>query len=210
MVADAFGRVVTDGWGSASTGGAYALGGLAANFDVNGAAGTIVLPTASSTRTASLPVSARDVDVTVTVRTDKVATGSGQYIYVVSRRQPSGAEYRTMLKLAANGTVDVRPLLFTGTAESAVAPAVTIPGLTRTTATNLRLRTQITGANPTTIRIRAWPTTVAEPTTWSITATDSTAALQVTGTLGLLAYLSSSTTNAPVLLTVDDYTVTIP
>ena len=34
---------------------------------------------------------------------------------------------------------------------------------------------------------------------------DSTAALQVTGTLGLLAYLSSSTTNAPVLLTVDDY-----
>ena len=148
--------------------------------------------------------------MTVTVRTDKVATGSGQYIYVVSRHQPSGAEYRSQIRLPAGGAVQVQASRVSGTAETAIGNLVTVPGLTVTPNAPLQLRTQVTGTNPTTIRIRAWPTTVAEPTTWNITATDSTAALQVTGTLGLLAYLSSSTTNAPVLLTVDDYTVTIP
>ena len=155
-------------------------------------------------------MSARDVDVTVTVRTDKVATGSGQYIYAASRRQASGAEYRSMLKLAPSGAVEVLAVRFTGTTESAIGSAATIPGLTRTPTTTVRMRTQITGVNPTTIRIRAWPSTAVEPTTWNVTATDSTAGLQATGTLGLRAYLASGTTNAPILLTLDDYNVTIP
>jgi hypothetical protein len=85
-----------------------------------------------------------------------------------------------------------------------------VAGLTRTPTTTLLLRTEVTGANPTTIRIRTWPSTQAEPTTWNVTTTDATVGLQAAGGVGLRAYLASGTTNAPVLLTVDDYRVMTP
>ena len=43
----------------------------------------------------------------------------------------------------------------------------------------------MTGASPTTIRIRAWVDGTTEPTTWTYTGTDSVAALQAPGGVGL-------------------------
>ena len=81
-------------------------------------------------------------------------------------------------------------------------------GLTHTAGAFIRLRAQVSGTNPTTIRIRAWADGTTEPTTWQYTATNSVAALQAAGGVGLQAYLSSATTNAPVLVTFDDFLVT--
>ena len=49
-----------------------------------------------------------------------------------------------------------------------------------------------------------WPANTSEPTAWRTTATDSTAAAQVAGAVGLSSHLSSSVTNAPVVLRLDD------
>src|SRR5687768_861230 len=43
-VLDTFARSVTDGFGSADTGGAYSLVGTATNFDVAGGYGTVSIP----------------------------------------------------------------------------------------------------------------------------------------------------------------------
>ena len=47
-----------------------------------------------------------------------------------------------------------------------------------------------------------------EPTTWQYTATNSVAALQAPGGVGIRTYLSGATTNAPVLFSYDDFLVT--
>ena len=83
-----------------------------------------------------------------------------------------------------------------------------MPGLTHTPGTFIRVRAQLTGTNPTTIRIRAWARPATEPTTWQYTATNWPPPSRPPGGVGLQTYLSSATTNAPVLVTFDDFLVT--
>ncbi len=54
----------------------------------------------------------------------------------------------------------------------------------------------------TTVRLKVWPAGQPEPAAWQTTATDTTAALQAPGAVGIGAYLSSSATNAPVTVRV--------
>ena len=72
----------------------------------------------------------------------------------------------------------------------------------------IRVRAQFSGASPTTIRIRAWADGSPEPGTWNYTVTNSAAGLQAPGGVGLRAYIGGTTTNAPVLVTFDDFLVT--
>jgi hypothetical protein len=44
-----------------------------------------------------------------------------------------------------------------------------------------------------------------QPTTWQLTATDSVAALQKAGSLGLTPYVSSGSTVSPVTIRVSDF-----
>ena len=50
---------------------------------------------------------------------------------------------------------------------------------------------------------RLWPASGTEPSTWLVSRTDSTAALQVAGSVGLRAYSSSTTTNNPITVAFD-------
>jgi hypothetical protein len=60
------------------------------------------------------------------------------------------------------------------------------------------------GGAATAIRLKVWPANGSEPTAWQTTATDTTAALQTTGAVGLSSYLSGRVTNSPVVLRLDD------
>ena len=68
--------------------------------------------------------------------------------------------------------------------------------------------TDISGASPTTLRLRAWADGSAEPATWQYTATNAAAGLQTAGAVGLRAYTGSSVSNGPITLTFDDFRVT--
>ena len=72
----------------------------------------------------------------------------------------------------------------------------------------IRVRAQVSGTSPTTIRIRAWADGSPEPGTWAYTVTNSVAELQAPGGVGLRAYIGGTTTNAPVLVTFDNFLVT--
>src|SRR4051794_22316641 len=65
-----------------------------------------------------------------------------------------------------------------------------------------------TGANPTTIRARAWKPGATEPTTWQVSTTDSTRSLQTAGSVGIGSYLSAGTTSGPIAGTSDDFAAT--
>ena len=76
--------------------------------------------------------------------------------------------------------------------ETILKSDVVVAGLTYTPGTPLRLRFQATGTNPTVLRTRVWRLGAAEPTTWTVSITDATAALQAAGGVGIMGYLSGS------------------
>jgi hypothetical protein len=169
------------------------LAGSASNFAVNGSKGTIVTPTKSVQQFVHLgSASARDVDYSVetSLPASINAKGSkGLFSSLVLRHQASGANYQVGLFLTGTGKVLIRGQTNTGT--SVFADADT--GLTFTPGDTFILRVQAEGANPTTIRAKVWRAGAAEPSAWMVTATNSTAALQTAGTLGIRTLNSAST-----------------
>ena len=207
---DVFERTVSGGWGSADIGGPYTGTGSAANFTVTGGTGQMTLPAAGATRAQYLAgLAQRDVDIRFRVAADKLAQGgNGQFVYAVARRIGAGNEYSAKLRIASDGRLYVNVSRFSNGAETVLGSVIQVPNVTLTPGAALWLRMTVIGADPTTIRIKAWADGTAEPSTWLITLTDSFASLQVQGGVGLRGYLGGQATNAPVLLSFDDYAVT--
>lgn len=201
-------------------GGAYSLLGPISDFGVNGSAGTMLLRAAGTTRTALLPdVSARDVDVRFRTQTDKLVTGTnGVYADFVARRVSNSLEYRGKLQFRPDGELYLHATRVVNGVETTLTPqagfplAVRVPGLLYQHRPNARfwVRGQVVGANPTTIRLKAWADGQAEPAAWQYSATDSTADLQTAGAVGLRAYLAAGSTNAPVKVSFEDFLMQAP
>jgi len=207
LAADQFDRTVSSGWGSADTGGAYTIQGTAANYTVGAREGNIVVPNAGITRSAILgSVSARDIDVVFQVKTDKAAAGGAYFVYAVTRRNGNN-EYRPRLTLNANGTVSVHAGVVINNSESSIGSPVTVAGLSHTPGGFIYLRAEVTGANPTTIRVKAWSNHQYERDDWQYTGTNSASELQTAGAVGLRTYVGSQVSNAPVTFSFADYEV---
>ncbi|MGS0685683.1 PKD domain-containing protein [Nakamurella sp. GG22] len=206
IAADAFARTVATGWGTAETGGNW---GTSAGFSVTGNSGKLALTAKGQTRTNVLSgVSARDVDATLDVALDKVADGSGtQFSYLV--RRTTGGDYHLKLRYAATGSVTVSAAKLVGTTETLLSSA-TISGLTYTPNQVLKLRFQAVGAGSTALKAKVWKGSDAEPSAWLVSATDSEPTLQTAGSIGVVSYLTSTSTSAPVTVSIDNLKVTAP
>jgi len=200
LAKDDFGRTVTGGWGSADTGGAWSLTSGASKFSVSGGTGKVTLA-AGQGYTASLPsVSSADTDLTVSVGIDQAATGGGQYVSAIGRLVSTGNDYRAKVRVLSTGVTVYLARTVGGT--ETVLSTTTVSGLTVSPGEVLQLRVQVTGNGTTTIRAKAWKG-ATEPTSWTSSTTDTTAALQGAGAVGLYTYLSGSTTNGPVVFSYD-------
>ncbi|WP_199424740.1 PKD domain-containing protein [Actinotalea solisilvae] len=211
FAADAFGRTVATGLGTADVGGVWRVSGSTTQYAVASGAAQLKFSTAGRTLDAALPdATSAGTDLALAVSTDKPVTGGGVYLTVGTRRVAGIGEYRANVRLRTNGVVALGLARTAGSTETAlVAPAV-VPGLTLGTGEQLLVRTQAVGAGPTTLRARVWRAGTPEPTTWQVSVTDATAGLQAAGSVGLNAYLSSSTTNAPFTVRVDDLVARTP
>lgn len=200
---DTFARTSTSGWGTAATGGTWTHVGTATDYRTGGGVAKQTITSAGSTRTSTLAaVSSTSADVAVTVNVDKAQTGSGTYVSVVGR-QVGSTSYSARLRYLADGTVQLAAMRG-ATALSAVDLGAVAPY------EQLRVRLQVTGTSPTTVRARAWRAGTTEPSTWQVTAEDADAALQKAGSLALGSYLSSTVTNAPLAVMYRDLVATAP
>jgi hypothetical protein len=206
-VSDPFSRTATDKWGTITTGGRYTISAKVANYDVAGGVGMMALANGANRSAILGAISARDVDISFRVATNKVGAGDLQFAYALARVVGT-SEYRVKLRLPADGTVLVQASSVTAGVETPISKGVTVPGLTHTAGSFIRVRAQVTGSNPTTIRMRAWVDGGAEPQNWQYSVTNSAAATQVSGAVGLRAYLGTATTNGPVVFSFDDLLVT--
>jgi PKD repeat protein len=199
---DAFSRTTSNGWGSATVGGAWTVNSAAA-FSVDGSAGLISLG-AGQTRSAALAgVSAQDVDARALFSSASVANGGGVHFNYQVHKTTAG-EYRLKLRISSAGVVTVSLAKLVGTTETLLVNR-SLGGYTHTAGGKLQLHlvTSTTGG-VTTLNANVWPNGTAEPSGWFVTTTDSQAELQAAGQVGVLTYLSGSTTNVPVVVSVDD------
>lgn len=207
FASDSFDRTVDNGLGTADVGGAWSTSGSSSDFSVAQQAAAVRLGAARSQRSCWLgSVSSTDTDLRLTLSLDKVPNGSGAYLDVVGRRVGTNNEYRARMVMSASGRIVVQLTALKGSSSpTAIANPVTLPSsIGYSAGSQLNVRMQVTGTSPTTVRLKVWPATDSEPTDWQTSGTDSTAALQNPGGVGLTAYLSSSVTNSPVTVRMSD------
>ena len=200
LAQDAFTRTVSTGWGTADVGGAWTSTGLASRFSVDGQQGRHTLVAGATNVSSVNAVSSTSTEVRVVVGADKVPTGSGAFVHVQGRRATATDYYGARIRLQADGSVQLHVTRGNG---STVA-GVVVPGLTFAAGDRLQVRLQVDGVSPTTVRAKVWKVGSAEPASWQTSMTDSTASLQVPGSVGLGTYLFGSVTNGPIVFGFDD------
>ena len=206
LASDAFERTVASGFGTADTGGPWTGLGTPGAVSVSGGAGRIALADPTGSGGGYLGgVSTTDADVTVTVATDKEGTGNGVYFWTLGRRVTGVGEYRARIRLRPSGVVSLQlSRTDAAQAETAIVAEQTVSGLTYAPGRPLRLRMQVTGTSPTTLKAKVWAAGATEPD-WQLTGTDTTSGLQTAGSVGVRTYLAGNATNAPVVVSVDDF-----
>ena len=207
IAADAYGRTVASGWGSADVGGAWSTAGT--GFSVGGGRGSVQIA-AGATRTAALNgVAATATRVDLSLSLDKAQTGGGTYVWVTGRRVGTAGEYRVRLRFLSTGVVSAQIQRLVGTTETALG-SVNVPGITYAPGEVVRVALEVSGTGTATVRTKVWRSGTTEPAAWLLSAQDTAPELQAPGGVGVQAYLSGSVTNSPMTLSVDDLAVTPP
>jgi len=198
IASDGFARAVAKGWGNADLGGTWSLTGSSSNASVNNGTASLKMATAGAGMTEMLnSFSSTDTDLQVGFSLDRMPTGGGTYLSFIGRSVAGVGDYRAKVHVLSTGQVNIAISRFSGNTEVATVPDTKVAGLTYTAGQWLHVRFVATGVSPTTLRAKVWADGTTEPAAWQVAATDSTAALQVNGSVGLANYLSGTATNAP-------------
>jgi PKD repeat protein len=211
LAADRFERTVVGGWGTADVGGPWTVSTAAGVSSVLDGKARTVLGAPSTSRSSTLAgVSSTETDMLLDLSLDRLPTGSGASVYhsSLTRRISGSSYYRAMVRVLSTGAVRASLHRMVAGTGLQLGNEITLPGITYAPGDTLRIRAQATGTSPTTLRMRTWKVGTPEPSGWQLVATDSSAPLQVPGSVGIISYLPSSVTNAPVQVRFDDLQVT--
>lgn len=199
FAADAFGRTTTSGLGTADTGGAWTTSGGSANITDTGSVARLSTGKGITLLARLASVASTDTDVTATTTLSAVPAGGSAFVSLLGRTVGSD-DYRATLVVPAGGGAASLRVAHGGTS----LQSATVAGLTYAAGDVLHIRLQVVGTGTTTIRARAWKTGATEPSTWQVTATDTTAAMQTAGGVGFGSYLGSGSTVSPLVFSFDD------
>jgi hypothetical protein len=205
---DTFTRTVSGSWGTSDNGGIYtSINGSPSDYAVTGEEATMIANGPGQSRVMYIPASTMlDAETKFKVKVNKLATGNGQFVYILLRRNnTTGNEYRGKIRFIANGSIAINVSKIVSNSERAIGTDTIVPNLTHMVNTYYRVRGQIDGINPTTIKFKIWYDGAPEPDDWQITVTDSETSLQQAGSVGLRAQLAGTYSNAPVTFAFDDY-----
>ncbi|MFD0657361.1 serine/threonine-protein kinase [Thermocatellispora tengchongensis] len=165
LVHDTFVRGAAGGFGVSDTGGEWSVGPPADAYAVHGGSGRITMAEAGTGRSAYLGrLEETHTDLTFTAWADKPATGNGIYISAVGRKVDDAGTYRAHVTLRPHGGVVLQLIRSDADgAEHALLPGQRIPGLTVAAQGQLRVRVQVTGTSPTTVRGKVWAAGAPSP-----------------------------------------------
>lgn len=183
---DAFNRTLTGAWGKADVGSSWSLSGGSSAFSVAGGQGLVALRAADN-RVATLPAVSSTTTSTAAVLALGSLPSSGAVSVTLIGRQVGTSTYSARLRVDSTGAA--RVMLLRNEVQLGVSyalPQKYTPGQ------GVSIKVNVTGTAPTTIKAKVWLSGTAEPSTWRLSATDSTAALQKSGTVGVKSYLAGT------------------
>lgn len=210
---DAFGRTVSNGWGTADLGGAYStvgVGGTVANSDWAVASGkaTHSVPATAAYRASYLATLLyRDVDVRVDVSLPftNVTGGPLEIANIMVRGTSTSDYYLARVTVEADESVKVGLLYADGTVATA---AVTVAGLTHSSSQSIRVRVLLEDK---TLLAKVWAVGTTEPQSWNVVAYVPAVGSPIIGWVGVRSGVSSSNTNTlPVVFSYDNFEVRSP
>jgi phage replication-related protein YjqB (UPF0714/DUF867 family) len=149
-------------------------------------------------RWALMPAPGADVDLTVTMATDKLATGGSHFLALAARATDTSNTYLARVEFSITQTVVITLRKRVAGTETLLIQQTT--ALTHAASTRFGVRMQTEGSA---LRARVWLASGAEPAAWDVTTTDTD--LTAPGQVGMRSILSSANTNAlPVVASYDD------
>jgi PKD repeat protein len=200
LATDSFNRTVSSGLGSADKGGPWTTVGAASNLSVAPSAASLLMPAAGGQASAYLPgVSSSAAETDVNVSVNQAPTSTGVYFYVTGRRVSANNEYRGRVRIAGNKVYASFYKLAGSSTATAIGGETLVP-VSYTPGVQLSVRLQVSGTGTTNLAMKVWQAGMSEPAAWTVTNSDTTAGLQVAGSVGLTAYLAGSATNTSVIL----------
>jgi parallel beta-helix repeat protein len=181
------------GWGSAATGGAYALN-APQYFSTDGATGIAAPPRPGSSLSAGLPsVASLNTSATTTLTVDALPQGGNGISAALQLRAAGMTYYQANVRIAPEGRLVIGIYRVNGdtAAQTTIVEEVVVAeGIVA--GTPLTLEFQATGTDKVELSSRAWVVGADKPD-WQAVATDTTGArIATAGAVGLWTYLSSS------------------
>jgi hypothetical protein len=196
-----FGRAATQGWDAASRY-TYELDGGPDEFGVT--AGEGFMRASHPGESVGLLVSdyaKRDVDVTASMRSDRAASGGDQYVYLLARAVGSSSGYVARLRTDAAGSSWLQAVRTREGVDEPLGTEVRLDSGDALLVRGVEFRLELSGANPTSIRIKAWAANEQEPAGWQYSYIDDND-LRQPGAIGVRTYLSRRADNPPVTVKV--------
>jgi PKD repeat protein len=190
---DTFERTGTAGWGTADIGGAWSVtGGSTAVARTADGAGELVLP-ASSGRSMVLRTT-ETLDSTSQISYTLTGAPSTGALYVgIESRFDSSSNYRSTVWHRADGTVW---LLIQK--RGAVIASQPLAGRVWGAGDTFQLKTEVSGDDSTTIRVKIWNDGTAEPSSWQLETTDVAGTANTDpGAAGIYGYRAGGGTGQP-------------
>ena len=184
IVSDKFTRNVTSGWGSAKTGGWWTVVGSPWAWSVTPGSGNVTVGANGEERAYLSTFTTQDVNLVEKVVMPRCSGSSNCVAYVLGRYTPAYTPtyYRVgLVQGAGSPDILIRAQRSDGTNLSNDLDT----GLSAADGAIVLLRVTFQGVNPTVIRARAWLKGTPEPTSWLLNTTDSDAAEQIAGMVGV-------------------------
>jgi hypothetical protein len=185
VAADTFQRTLPSGWGNAGTGGWWTIVGSPWSWSVAPGAGSVAVAAGGQEQAYLSTFTTQDVEVVQKVVLPR-CTGAGSTCgaFVVGRHGLgfNPAYYRVgVVQGADRPTIFLRAQRSDGTSIGGDVDT----GVPAADDATVWLRVQFQGVNPTAVRARAWADGATEPASWQLDTTDSTAAQQAAGAIGV-------------------------
>ena len=207
-VRDTFTRSVTGGWGSADVGGAWAIEQpTTGTWSVNGTVGKVTGVKGQYFTTRIAPLATTSAELTMRFSSTAPVSAQPKWLFIL-RSVDLLHEYKARVRVASNGAVILGLYKVVGNTFPQIGTEVTIPGVTWSPNTALRIRADAVGTSPTAFRVRVWRTANAEPTTWNLMASDSEPTMQTAGSWGVVTIASAGPAGAKTTFTFDNLLIT--
>ncbi|MEU5880182.1 delta-60 repeat domain-containing protein [Spirillospora sp. NPDC047279] len=206
VASESFPKTITNGFGTAATGGAWTATGAAGALSTSGGIGRIKLTKKGAWAGAVLnDVKSQKSDLTFKFAADKAGKGSGVAAIALGRTVPGAGDYRARVRMTGSSVYLQLARANTKNTETVIAREAQVKGVTFTPRKSLRIRFQVFGGTPTTVRARVWADGAKEPTTWNLSVNDSTEGLQTAGGMGVRGLVGNSDGNVPITVGVDAF-----